>query len=264
MLLPSLEIPAIAELALVDAWVCWRAQMRNGKPTKVPFTPGGSPASSTDPRTWSSYREVFAAAFVEGRHDGIGRVITGDGIIGIDLDKCSAPPPGISSYAEASPSGTGLHVWCRGSWPVDGSKRGGIEVYRRKRFFTATGAHLSGTPGTINAVDLEPLWQAHFAKHHGGGVTTSVQELWERLGLPKEPPDPIDVGQIARRCPQLKRILAANYPSQSERDLALVRFAHMAGRSAADAWALMRSVRTDGKAERPDYALRTIARVFAS
>jgi primase-polymerase (primpol)-like protein len=34
-------------------WVCWRYEVRDGKPTKVPYTPGTlRRASSTDLMTW--------------------------------------------------------------------------------------------------------------------------------------------------------------------------------------------------------------------
>jgi putative DNA primase/helicase len=259
-LLPSLEIPAIAELAQTPAWVCWRSQIRKGKRTKVPHTPAGSPASSTDPHTWSSYAECFQAAYVRGDHDGIGRVLVGDGIAGIDLDNRRDPLPEIISYAELSPSGTGLHIWRRGSWPCDGNKRGGIEVYERRRFLTITGAHLSGTPEDIRGADLRPL-QRHFAARPGSACSVPTALLRERLALPGTPGQ-VDVDSLARKCPQLARILAASYPSQSERDLALVRFAKLAGRPPADAWALIATVRTDGKAQRHDYAARTIALVY--
>jgi hypothetical protein len=275
MRLPSLEIAAIAELAHTPAWVCWRAQVRNGKPTKVPYTPAGSLASSTDPRTWSSYAECWKAAYFAGDHDGIGRVLTGDGIIGIDLDDRLDLLPGIVSYTERSPSGNGLHIWVRGSWPVDGTKRKsiGIEVSYRRFYLTITGNHVAGTPEDIRHVDLAPLWEQLRPRQgngSGGAPRACDDALRQQLDLPLEAPDPIDpsdVDQIARKCPQLRRILAGNYQSRSERDLALCRFAKLAGRPAVDAWRLMLAVRTDGrasKAERTSYAVLTIARIYAT
>jgi hypothetical protein len=262
---PWLAIPAIRELARRDAWCCWRAVRRGGKSTKVPFTPAGSTASSTDPRTWSSFTECFAGAYVAGRHHGIGRVLVGgEGLVGIDLDSCTSTNLPFNSYTEVSPSGNGLHIWVRGHWPVPGSKRAGIEVYASKRFLTITGAHLDGTPEDIRHVDLAPLWERLQPRHAANrACTTDLDFLRQRLGLPDHPPEPIDVGPIAQRHPQLRRILQRQYASQSERDLAVVRFAHMAGRSPALAWALLRALRTDRKAERPDYVLRTLGRIYA-
>ena len=51
-----------ARLRRLHRWVCWRYQIRNGKPTKIPFdAKSGREASSTDPQTWSSLAEVVHA-----------------------------------------------------------------------------------------------------------------------------------------------------------------------------------------------------------
>jgi hypothetical protein len=42
----------------------------------------------------------------------------------------------------------------------------------------------------------------------------------------------------------------------------LVRFGKLAGWEPTAAWALVRAVRTDGKADRTDYASRTLALVY--
>jgi hypothetical protein len=268
MVLPSLEFPAIAELAATSAWVCWRSQMRKGKRTKVPFTPAGSPASSTDPRTWSGYAECWRAAYVDGLHDGIGRVLTGRGdLIGIDLDDRLDPLPGITSYAELSPSGNGLHIWCHGHWPTDGSKRGGIEVYRRYRYLTITGNHLSGTPEAIRSVDLGPLWQEHFAGRNGpSGDARPAAEVQQKLDLPEHEPDPIPrerLARLAHLCPQLRRVLANAYGGhRGPKDLALVRFAKLAGWHPRAAWRLLLSYDNPKAAGRPSYAVRTIGKVY--
>jgi putative DNA primase/helicase len=70
-------------------WVCWRIEERDGKPTKVPYSPlTGRRADSTDPQTWASYDEVVNA-YREHGHHGIGFVFTPeDGLCGVDLDKC--------------------------------------------------------------------------------------------------------------------------------------------------------------------------------
>jgi hypothetical protein len=276
-MLPSLVLPAIAELARRPAWVCWRQMHKGDKFTKVPHTPAGSPASSTDSRTWSSYRECFAAAYVTGLHDGIGRVLTGDGIVGIDLDKCVAPSGEVAPWAaklvhslptfwEQSPSGAGLHAWCRGHWPTDGNKRGGIEVYRRRRYLTVSGQHLGGTPEDIRAVDLEPLWRAHFAGRGGPSDARPAAELYRVLDLPAQTPDPLPrerLARLAHLCPQLRRVLESDYGGhRAPKDLALVRFAKLAGWHPRAAWRLLLSYDNPKAAGRPSYAARTIARIY--
>jgi putative DNA primase/helicase len=148
-------------------WVCWRLEMRGGKPTKVPYIAGtNSRASSTDLLTWSSF-EYALAAYEAGEppYDGIGFVFcSADPFAGIDLDDCRDPESGVISpwaqsiisrvqegYVEASPSGTGVHIIVEGA-VRDGRTRkdvhlqgevvGRVEMYGRGKFFTMTGGTL--------------------------------------------------------------------------------------------------------------------------
>lgn len=84
---------------------------------------------------------------------GIGFVFTGEsGIIGIDIDHCLADgqpnevaaailaklPP---TYIEVSPSGSGIHIFIKGTLPPGGNKNSktGVEMYGSHRYFTMTG-----------------------------------------------------------------------------------------------------------------------------
>jgi putative DNA primase/helicase len=55
-------------------WVCWRLEEREGKATKVPYTPGTlRRASSTDLMTWRTFSEALEAyERSEPPYDGIG------------------------------------------------------------------------------------------------------------------------------------------------------------------------------------------------
>ena len=55
------------------------------------------------------------------------------------------------SYTEISPSGTGLHIFYRGSMPGKGNKnsQSAVEMYAAARYFTMTGNRLEGTPEDI-------------------------------------------------------------------------------------------------------------------
>ena len=169
--------PAIAELAAISRWVCWKAVTRGDKVTKVPYTPAGSKAKSTDPRTWSTFDECFAAAFVDGRHDGIGFVFADDDdLCGVDLDdriqggaiepEAAEIMAAFSSYAEISPSGAGLKIITRGKLPERGRRNANWRSTRRQRFFTITGDHFSGSPDRIVAAQpaIDALWQKHFSR----------------------------------------------------------------------------------------------------
>ncbi len=137
-------------------WVCWRLEEREGKPTKVPYTPGTERrASTTDLTTWRTWRAA-TVAFGTGRYDGIGYVFcSADPFVGIDLDDCRNPETGDvapwarkilnrvrEGYVEVSPSGRGVHIIVEGTVRGGGMRKGKVEMYSRDRFFTVTGEAL--------------------------------------------------------------------------------------------------------------------------
>ena len=145
-------------------WVCWRWEERDGKLTKIPYTPRtGTRASSTNPDTWSGYQEAVRACR-EHDYSGIGFVFTKeDDLCGIDLDDCRDPESGeidgwaqkvielLDSYTEISPSGTGVHILTRAKLPAGRNRKERFEAYDRGRYFTVTGRHLVGTPQGIKS-----------------------------------------------------------------------------------------------------------------
>lgn len=159
-------ISAVDELRARDQWVAWRLVTRPGatKPTKPPVNPHtGGPASHSDPQTWSSYTRAEARA----RRDnlaGVGFVLTDDDdYTGIDLDKCRDPATGeiepwaqsilelAETYAEVSPSGTGIRMIARGKM-VDKAVKSDVahvEIYVSQRYLTITEQHIEGTPNEI-------------------------------------------------------------------------------------------------------------------
>ena len=142
------------ELTTRDRWV-------RRSTTKAPLTTVGTPASSTNPRSWSTYRN--AAESVAGV--GLGFVLNGDGIACLDLDHALAadgsPKPWAAeilrqagdTYTEVSPSGDGLHVF--GYADVRQGRRirreGGyaVEVYGDGRYIAMTGQRFQGAPSTL-------------------------------------------------------------------------------------------------------------------
>ena len=153
-------------LRATDRWVLWTYQVRNGsKPTKVPRQAADPTkgASVTAPSTWTSFDEAVAARDRAEKAGGWGLgFVLGDGWAGVDLDACRDLETGviepwaqsiidaINSYTEVSPSGTGIHLYVTApGLPGDRRRKGGIEMYDGSRYFTVTGAHLPGTPTTI-------------------------------------------------------------------------------------------------------------------
>jgi hypothetical protein len=160
-------------------WAIWRLTWRHGRWTKPPFRCDDPHrfASSGDPNTWSSY-EIAAAAAASG--DGITYILTPeDPFAAIDIDHVRDPITGSienwaqrflgkasHSYAEISPSGTGLRIWGTASgdtlhrkFTFDGSA---LELFRRTRKpLTVTGLQIGGsqTLGNIDAVlDRAVVW----------------------------------------------------------------------------------------------------------
>jgi len=140
--------------------VNWDAVKRNGKATKVPKNARtGQPASVDNPNSWSDWKTCWKS-YEAGKHDGIGYVF-GNGLIGIDFDKCRDPKTGaiqpdiqkiineFDSYTEISVSGTGLHIFTQGKLPEGARRKGNIEIYDSGRYFTLTGRNLPGTQKEI-------------------------------------------------------------------------------------------------------------------
>jgi hypothetical protein len=86
----------------------------------------------------------------------VGRVIREvEDLVGVDLDKCLDPDTGeitpwaartierLDSYAEVSPSLTGVKIWVYAPSIKHGHVKPGLEVYPRGRYFTVTGLALS-------------------------------------------------------------------------------------------------------------------------
>lgn len=143
------------ELQLLPQWVGWCYSSpagKGGKAQKVPMNPKtGGNAMSNKPTTWATFEDASHAAIAR-KWDGVGFMFHGS-YLGVDLDNCRDPNTGeidspvleictkFFSYTEISPSGTGLHIICKGSLPsgVAGHRAGNVEVYGRGRFFTVTG-----------------------------------------------------------------------------------------------------------------------------
>jgi putative DNA primase/helicase len=137
---------------------------------KAPMNPHtGRNASSTDSATWATYAEATAAQ-KRYRWHGVGFVLNGDGIVGIDLDDCLKPIGNdeykssslaryvmdmAPSYTEVSPSGTGLHIIGTGTLErsiKDAINGDAIEVYGNGRYLTYTDEWVNTSPKEINDI----------------------------------------------------------------------------------------------------------------
>lgn len=151
-----------------DQWVMWKIVDRDGKPDKLPYQINNDNAKVNDATTWTTFTQVTACHQL-GNFSGIGYVFDEtDPFCGIDLDGARDPITGkvapwakeiilaIDSYAEVSPSKTGIKLWVVGKSPFDKGrkklldfpaitdKKPAIEIYDHVRYFAVTGWRLSG------------------------------------------------------------------------------------------------------------------------
>ena len=214
------------ELRKFPNWVCWVRDERNGKPTKIPVNPlTRGNAKSNDPETWASFEEA-KQSYLDCENEsiaGIGFMFSNSDLWGMDLDHCRNAETGeiqpwaqeiilkANTYAELSPSETGVHLIGKGKLPPGARKKGPVEVYDSGRFFTITGQHVEGTPLTIlDCQDrIETLHHSIFGKT--GTERNGDEELMRKASA----------AENGQRFTKLWSGDWSNYPSQSEADLAL-------------------------------------------
>jgi hypothetical protein len=145
------------ELLAAPNWVVRRAD-------KIPLRASdGQFASVTNPGDWTTYDAALRAC--ELHNVELGFVLTQElGITCIDLDNVNDPKfsaeqqaairknqqeiyQSFNSYTEVSPSGYGIHIWCKGTVP-NGAKLPSqkIEVYSDSRYFTVTNKPVNDVP----------------------------------------------------------------------------------------------------------------------
>lgn len=157
----------LQELKKLRQWVCWKEVKKKGdkKPSKVLINPHtGRAAKSNDSTTWGTIRQANALLKKQKNLKGLGFVFTKDDpFLGIDLDDCLDPETGelapwaneiidlLNSYAEISPSGTGVHIIVKAAFPggphstPDGMPFS-VEMYDDVRYFATTGNVLRDAP----------------------------------------------------------------------------------------------------------------------
>jgi putative DNA primase/helicase len=168
------------ELKLLKQWVAWRYEWdpKDERWKKVPKNPRtGNNASTKRNSTWGTADQAYKR-MIELGLDGIGFVFTEDDpFLGIDLDdvmdgtaiaaQAQSLLDRFPTFAERSPSGTGIHIVLRCSTELSGRyKKDGIEIFRRNQFLTFTGHLLPDRPpGTDVIADLTAevvAWHADF------------------------------------------------------------------------------------------------------
>lgn len=227
------------ELKELDHWCCFKIEkVDNGRFTKRPYNPNTNEmAKSNDETTWVSFEDAASQSL---NYDGIGFFFKAP-YVGIDLDKVGneieeyleQPDTDniigefinvLETYAEISPSGTGIHLITKGELPPRGRRRGNVEIYDTGRFFTMTGKHIGGYNGISEDEygQLNFLHNKYIANHEkeikkintstGFGNDLSVDKI-------------IDIAKKSKNRLRFTTLYEGDwtqlYDSQSEADMAL-------------------------------------------
>lgn len=157
---PSFE--NIPEELRQQPWAVWIAEPRlddngkhNGKWSKAPRNPlTGRMIGANQPNKFGTFEEA-KHSYESGNYTGVGVLLTGCGLIGIDIDDCKKlfkQNPALidwlkkaseeGAYIEMSPSGNGLRIFVYGNIDSGGMRSGGLEIYQDERFLTITGHQL--------------------------------------------------------------------------------------------------------------------------
>ncbi len=150
-------------------WVCHR--------NKIPIDPKtGNTAKSNDSGTWGTYQQAKLLMEQDKSISGLGFMFSHSPYVGIDIDHCIVDGKmsklalnivyEFQSYTEISPSGTGIHIICKGKLPGAGRKNSdlGLEMYDSGRYFTVTENVLKGyTMIGERQQEIDELYQKHFS-----------------------------------------------------------------------------------------------------
>jgi len=140
-------------------WAVWKAEPRldnNGNPTgkynKAPLNPlTGYKVGANKPEKFGTFDDAMKA-YKEKNYSGVGVLLTGNGITGIDIDDAAEvfeKRPEVEewvkkavkdgAHCEISPSQNGVRLFIKGNLTSGGRKVGGLEIYDDHRFLTVTG-----------------------------------------------------------------------------------------------------------------------------
>jgi len=195
-------------------WVAWIRVKKYGEIKKIPINPtNGKRADVTDSQTWGTFEDALSAC-QQFNLDGIGFVFTPENpYVGIDIDHCIDENRNmnavareiilkLNSYTEYSPSGSGVHVLCKGQLP-DGKKRDskiGLEMYSKDRYFTITGNIVPGS--TLEVEDRgETLRSVHqkYLGHKENDELKKVEQEQEGGAQKKEEHENKDYDMLVGR-----------------------------------------------------------------
>src|SRR5262249_9414432 len=151
----------------------------------------------------------------------------------------------LNSYAEVSPSGTGIHILVKAKKPGERCRHGKVEMYDHARFATMTGRVMdSWGTGKIESrqQELEQLYHTYIA----------ISQTGTDRAVPSVPM-PEDKLAALLKLPAAQALYQGTYdgkyPSQSEADLAFANLAVRAGWTEGETRTLIETAREHAGAE---------------
>ncbi len=199
---------ALKPLTQMPHWVLWRLELNEkNKWTKVPYQTNGREAKTNTPSTWSTYQQCIAALSNGGDYSGIGFCLLNSGYAAFDGDKCRDKETRelkpyakklierCNSYAEVSPSGTGVRIIGPGIGDrlYKGPRAAGdgsfVETYRNaEKYVTITGLSIGASQmvnidAVIDAVpvELDQMKAQQGGPSQGDGGGEQLGDLSEQL-----------------------------------------------------------------------------------
>lgn len=247
----------------------WKYEDRAGKRTKVPYSPNGGMASTNKPNTFSDFGRAEAVLNRRpGKYYGLG-VGLFDDLVGVDIDHCVEGGrlsslaqdivKRVGSYAEFSPSGTGVHILCRApGLAVDKGRyytknpQNGVEVYAAgytNRFLTLTGNALNDEDLNERTWEIADLLERYMRRDSPSvAVAEAEAEDSDADAALLDDAEVIDRMLSSTNGKVIAALWAGewaeNYSSQSEADMALCN--HLAFWTGKDAAQMGRLFRESG------------------
>ena len=229
------------ELQRHDQWVVWKGK-------KIPYDPTrlNSKANVNDPYSWGSFNQADAA-YSEGGWLGVGFVLTGNGIAGVDIDRCVVDgEPNKDAlqlmadleapYIEYSPSANGLRAFGFSNQSITGVRGQldglSVELYTKGRYLTVTGHEIKNEPLRV-LTGFEELAEKIRRRptedtdsNTSVSSVSSVSSVGEHFVFPASTV-PTGIGQRHRTIFQLARWLKGKEPNATrERQQAVVEVWH--------------------------------------
>lgn len=269
------------ELKELNQWCLWKLIKKpdEEKPTKIPYQPNGKLVSTTNPKTWASYNDVYETFRKSKLYHGVGFVFSeNDPYCFIDLDNCVKTTgeieqwamdviQTIKSYPEISQGGLGIHTFAEAILATDiFHKKNGFEIYTQKRYCCITGNHIHGFPVTIEKrqKEIEKVYNHFFPKKNPEPDDDTTQQPITKSTKSLSNEEIIHKLNNAKNAPQFKKLFydgnCSDYlnpngkPDESRGDLALVRMFSFYTQDANQIFSLIKqSALYDKKWDRKNY-----------